>query len=625
MNDANASPRPSPDDRASVVATGVENELRVNTLIDVAQALANESVNEDEETARLLLAEAHVYGQWANVWHKQPQPAGAPPYPNLEPEYVPDSARDYLSRRAGETRRADLRARLLDIMWLRWRDHLDARGAYADYLALAQAADLNDAGASVASTEWLIRAAQLSMQLNHERAAAATIVRAEIRRGLPLSLGHTTFTIVGTLRLLETDPDGARELAADLDTAADAAGAARDRVREQALLDSCVGMRRAIGDQEAADAALTKKAASLEAQASEVGGGPNAGASLAFLSDAAQIYRDLGHVEDAQRLKRPLMEAGRETLAHMGSISASAEIDLTRMEAEASALRAWNDEHPAALLWLPFEFGVWPRWAAMEALKATLAQDAPLAFRLSRRRFDADARHQPEPTDPAERERAQVENVAARKILLLCGLLPVKIALLRRQGRWTVDRVVAALFVGDPQVADGVRGGLIAFEAADFWTSLHVLLPQVERLVRVIGIEAGAIVQAYTQGGGLRWSDLDELLSEPRVRAVASEDMASEMKALFTSPHGPNLRNNLAHGAIDQRDASEAACVATLMALLALTLRLAVVRSQAEQPAQPNGAHEEASRGDTSTGTVAKDTTEIRGQSVSQASDPPGK
>ena len=104
MNDAHASPRPSPDDRASVVATGVENELRVNTLIDVAQALANESVNKDEETARLLLAEAHAYGQWSNVWHKQPQPAGAPPYPNLEPEYLPDSARDYLCRRACQRR-----------------------------------------------------------------------------------------------------------------------------------------------------------------------------------------------------------------------------------------------------------------------------------------------------------------------------------------------------------------------------------------------------------------------------------------------------------------------------------------------------------------------------------------
>jgi hypothetical protein len=137
--------------------------------------------------------------------------------------------------------------------------------------------------------------------------------------------------------------------------------------------------------------------------------------------------------------------------------------------------------------------------------------------------------------------------------------------------------------VGDGQADQNLRGGLLAFEAADYWTSLHVLIPQLERFVRLIGLATGGNVHAYTQGGGLRWKPLEDLLDEPSVRAVITDDVARDLNAVFTGPHGPNLRNNLAHGALDHRDAGEPASVATLMALLALTLLMVAARSQAEE------------------------------------------
>ena len=281
----------------------------------------------------------------------------------------------------------------------------------------------------------------------------------------------------------------------------------------------------------------------------------------------------------------------------MGRFSVETQIDMGQFEEEASHLRAWDDDDPRALLWLPFELGIWPRWSTIEALKETLAEQAPFAFMISRVRFEGDARFQPEPTDPAERERSQVEHLAAQQILLHCGLLPIKIALLRRHGRWTVDRVIAALSVGDSQVDRSLRGGLQAFEAADHWTALHVLVPQLERFVRMIGVAVGANLHAYTPGGGLRWRALEELLDEPRARAVIGDDIAKDINAVFTGPHGPNIRNNLAHGALDYVDDGEPAAVATLMALLALTLLLAAARSQAEEADHDEESSDSAAEG----------------------------
>jgi hypothetical protein len=174
-----------------------------------------------------------------------------------------------------------------------------------------------------------------------------------------------------------------------------------------------------------------------------------------------------------------------------------------------------------------------------------------------------------------------VDEVASSRILMVCSLLMLKIGLLRRQGRWTVERLITAISVADKELAESLRGGLVAFEAADYWTALHVFVPQLERLVRGIAVEAGAAVHAFTDGDGLRWRSLEDLLDEASVRAVIGADMASELKAIYTSPFGPNLRNNLAHGALDLNPDRSGAALASLMALIAVSLLDAQARSQA--------------------------------------------
>ena len=84
----------------------------------------------------------------------------------------------------------------------------------------------------------------------------------------------------------------------------------------------------------------------------------------------------------------------------------------------------------------------------------------------------------------------------------------------------------------------------------DFVTALHILVPQLEHLVRCHLKQAGVQTTNLDQGGIENENGLSALMEKGAVKAIFGEDIAFEIKALFCDPFGPNLRNELAHGLI---------------------------------------------------------------------------
>lgn len=84
----------------------------------------------------------------------------------------------------------------------------------------------------------------------------------------------------------------------------------------------------------------------------------------------------------------------------------------------------------------------------------------------------------------------------------------------------------------------------------DFVTALHILVPQLEHLVRYHLKQAGVQTANLDQSGIENENGLSTLMEKDAVKAIFGEDIAFEIKALFCDPFGPNLRNELAHGLI---------------------------------------------------------------------------
>ncbi|CAI8741819.1 protein of unknown function [Methylococcus capsulatus] len=104
-----------------------------------------------------------------------------------------------------------------------------------------------------------------------------------------------------------------------------------------------------------------------------------------------------------------------------------------------------------------------------------------------------------------------------------------------------------------PKDRAGLFGkALFAGYERDFVTALHLLIPQIEHLVRVHLKQAGARTTNIDKNGIQNENGMSTLLELPEAVQVFGKDLTFELKSLFCDAFGPNLRNELAHGLLDE-------------------------------------------------------------------------
>lgn len=95
-----------------------------------------------------------------------------------------------------------------------------------------------------------------------------------------------------------------------------------------------------------------------------------------------------------------------------------------------------------------------------------------------------------------------------------------------------------------------VARGLHYGYGGDFLTAAHLLIPQLESIIRAKLKDAGVNTSAIEDGIETE-KGLGALMTGEKVEKVFGRDYVFEIRALLCSPHGPNLRNELAHGLIN--------------------------------------------------------------------------
>ena len=85
----------------------------------------------------------------------------------------------------------------------------------------------------------------------------------------------------------------------------------------------------------------------------------------------------------------------------------------------------------------------------------------------------------------------------------------------------------------------------------DFVTALHILVPQIEHMVRLHLKARGVSTTNRNSNGIENENGLSTLMDLPETKKIFGENLSFEIKALFCDPVGANLRNELAHGLID--------------------------------------------------------------------------
>lgn len=130
--------------------------------------------------------------------------------------------------------------------------------------------------------------------------------------------------------------------------------------------------------------------------------------------------------------------------------------------------------------------------------------------------------------------------------------------------RFTKDLLIA-ICEQSPLVPDGraeLTGNALWFGfEEEFGTAIHLLCPQLENIVRNELLKVGAHTRNTDKQGIENENGLSTLMALPEANEVFGEDLLFEIKCIFTEALGFNLRNQVAHGLLDDGHSSSIATV----------------------------------------------------------------
>lgn len=99
---------------------------------------------------------------------------------------------------------------------------------------------------------------------------------------------------------------------------------------------------------------------------------------------------------------------------------------------------------------------------------------------------------------------------------------------------------------------EGLIGKCLYFGLEGDWAgAVHVLVPQIEHIVRAHLKQAGSKTTTLDVRGIEQEVGLSSLMENPAVDQVLGPSVAWEIRALFCDNLGPNMRNEIAHGLVD--------------------------------------------------------------------------
>lgn len=293
--------------------------------------------------------------------------------------------------------------------------------------------------------------------------------------------------------------------------------------------------------------------------------------AASFYENAIQTYRTIPRAErNAYRvderiaeLRALLNESGEKALGEMGLISTPG-VDITRLVENARKSVSGKSATEALLAFANLHRGVKVdemRESALEQMQRFVSYSLSSSTVMSRDgRVIAKRPAMSLGAEPSEDDEIVIRSEMIRdygnlvSIVVQGDIWPALEVLLLEH------RLREADFVGlarqspiVPKDRASLFGkGLFAGYERDYVTALHLLVPQIEHMVRVHIKQAGAKTTNLDKDGIQNENGLSTLMDLPEVEEVFGKDLAFELKSLFCDPFGPNLRNELAHGLLDE-------------------------------------------------------------------------
>lgn len=494
--------------------------------------------------------------------------AERPFFPTEVVDAIPKDLLVALAAIASELASDDLQARILDLAWLRKACGYQRVGECVN-------AYINSARGRLDPGDWIHAYGRLKRAIEVAASAgrgqpfldaldAIEAVLDSVGTSDPLFLSHRLMLM---LRHFDVgDPvkyaalSNALALAARAKYEASGIGDGLECERERAFLDLEIGWQRRLGDDNSVRKLHVEVAEAFERQAEGViaANWPQAkSVATHFIESAIERLRQVGGQStrvDVLRLRLQTLQ--REAVAEMKGIGFS--VDATHAVKEARALVADKDPFQA-LRALAFAYGppdlddlheevrlsaketpfksLFPQ-SYLGPRGTVLVEHAGIASEADTTAFNLETMR------TAHGRQSSMATFyfhsAAEQIRLEHGLDTPAFAHLAQ----------ASSFVPRGRERSFARG-LAAGLRGDYELSTVVLIPQFEHAVRELFVRSGIVTATLPSTGAQNEYNLNQLLGHVRAAEVFGAELVYDLRVLLTEKAGANLRNDIAHGLLD--------------------------------------------------------------------------
>lgn len=292
------------------------------------------------------------------------------------------------------------------------------------------------------------------------------------------------------------------------------------------------------------------------------------------LEQIARTYAAYGLKEERQRLLKEIEIAGNEATKQMQGHSFSFDIPpVAYDQIKAFLLQGTSDEQFQRFC----IYNIIDKEQQANELKK-LANQYPLVYMVPTHLMDPYGK-------PASFIKGIEDDFDGQLVLHICKhiqfnaiFLRYGIRLLRDSKALSIDNIMTRVKespIIDVNRQEIIRQALLAYEADNYITMCHLLVPQIEDAFRSLLDKSGKPVirpQKDNNNPGYTQRILDDILKDDVVVDTFGEDFSYYARILLTDQRGLNIRNNLCHGLVEPAFFNGAIADRLLHLLCVLTL-----------------------------------------------------
>ena len=97
-----------------------------------------------------------------------------------------------------------------------------------------------------------------------------------------------------------------------------------------------------------------------------------------------------------------------------------------------------------------------------------------------------------------------------------------------------------------------IREGLFLALKGEYYQAVHILVPQLENILRGVAEKCGEAVDTVDKDGVAKYRSLASILKSKQMENCLNKDIIFLLRGLLVEPFGANIRNEIAHGIVTE-------------------------------------------------------------------------